>query len=134
MKFNVPLLATVLVLGCAHVSTAKPAAPPAQNPIELDFSPSIRSKLSATDKQARSSLTCPRVSEPPKIDGSIDDASWKKALVMDALKPSTPPTRVLVAYDADNLYIAFACTQPGGAPLRATKYAHNTGTPWKDDC
>ena len=58
-----------------------------------------------------------RTETPPKIDGKLDDACWQNSAKTGELiqfepqrgEPSTQPTTIYLAYDANNLYIAFEC-------------------------
>lgn len=69
----------------------------------------------------------PRTTAAPVIDGRIDDAAWRDALVIE-LKFETRPaenqpapvrTRVLLTYDADALYLAFDAEDPDPTKIRA---------------
>ena len=70
-----------------------------------------------------------RADEPPKIDGKLDEAAWSTAGVIDQLYQTVPvayaepsqQTRVLVLYDADNLYIGIRAydTEPEKIVARA---------------
>ncbi len=72
------------------------------------------SPAEAVEAEGRKSVTAPRLSAKPVIDGRIDEPLWAQAAVIDDLKqirptdgaPASERTEVLVAYDADNLYIA----------------------------
>src|SRR5215831_13437829 len=65
----------------------------------------------------------------PHIDGHLDDAVWSTVPGSDAFTQSFPrdgatpsePTRVQVAYDDDNLYIAVACVQHTPRLARLTR-------------
>ena len=58
-----------------------------------------------------------RTETPPKIDGKLDDACWQNSAKTGELiqfepqrgEPATQPTTIYLAYDANNLYIAFEC-------------------------
>jgi hypothetical protein len=58
-----------------------------------------------------------RTETPPKIDGKLDDVCWQNSAKTGELiqfepqrgEPSTQPTTIYLAYDANNLYIAFEC-------------------------
>ncbi len=72
--------------------------------------------------QIKPSLNVPRTGDPVSIDGYLDDAAWQNAAVASHFtefqpgEGEQPPvkTEVLVAYDADNLYLAFkAYDDPG---------------------
>jgi hypothetical protein len=62
--------------------------------------------------------TAVRVQKPPVIDGVLDDPIWKTAPVDSHFlskrskpygKPTAEPTSVQIAYDSENLYVAFTC-------------------------
>ena len=70
-----------------------------------------------------------RVGTPPHVDGHLDDAAWQtvaaseqftQAFPHDGAAPSEP-TRIQVAYDDDNLYIAVDCTQTIPIVARLTR-------------
>lgn len=60
----------------------------------------------------RPTVTAVRATEPPKVDGRLDDAIWRSAALIDQFvqeepqegQPSTEKTEVRVTYDADKLY------------------------------
>ncbi len=62
-------------------------------------------------------LTPPRVERGPVVDGTLDDAVWAEAAVLDSftqLEPVEGPldttgTRCLVLYDERHLYVGFRC-------------------------
>jgi hypothetical protein len=64
-------------------------------------------------------LQAARVSAPPVIDGSLDDAAWSQAPATSAFVQKFPNERVApterttmrVLYDDDAVYIAFDCEQ-----------------------
>jgi hypothetical protein len=76
----------------------------------------------AAGSEARKSITAPRLTARPVIDGRPDEALWAEAAVIDDLAqirptdgaPVSERTEVLVAYDADNLYIAARMYEAGG--------------------
>ncbi|RLA27799.1 MAG: hypothetical protein DRQ63_05075, partial [Gammaproteobacteria bacterium] len=69
----------------------------------------------------------PRISGAVKIDGSLDDLAWRKALKIDVNIETNPgenvPAKVkTVAYlmeDGVNLYIAFDARDPNPKAIRA---------------
>jgi len=68
-------------------------------------------------------IACPRIGAPPFLDGRLDDPCWGEAqeaasfqLHRSGGKPACA-TRVLVARDAENLYVAFRCEEPDAANL-----------------
>ena len=58
-----------------------------------------------------------RTETPPQIDGKLDDACWQNSTKTGELiqfepqrgEPATQTTTIYLAYDANNLYIAFEC-------------------------
>ncbi|HEX8282855.1 MAG TPA: DUF5916 domain-containing protein [Pyrinomonadaceae bacterium] len=91
-----------------------PAAAPAADPARA-----------AAEKQRPVSLT--RFEKTPVIDGRLDDEPWKQAAVLQDFYQTQPgdntaasrPTRVLLGYDNERLYIGFhAYDEPGS--VRAT--------------
>ncbi len=84
-------------------------------------------------------FSIPRVSAPPRIDGKLDDPAWRTATKLGNFSEINPgdnthpseDTEVLVAFDADNLYIGFVCHETDPGDIRATVTDHdNIG---KDD-
>ena len=71
----------------------------------------------------RPSTTVVRTTEPPTIDGRLDDAVWRDVVPITQFvqtspsegAPATEDTEVWLAYDSDNLYVAFYAhyTDPG---------------------
>ena len=68
-----------------------------------------------------------RIETPPKIDGKLDDACWQNSAKTGELiqfepqrgEPATQPTTIYLAYDANNLYIAFECFKTDMGKLAA---------------
>ena len=71
---------------------------------------------------------------PPKIDGILDDAVWEKApresdfktWNPDYGKDMTAGTVVYYAYDRENLYFAFRCSDPEPAKIKAAVSGRDT--------
>ncbi len=87
------------------------------------FAPLCAGAAERTDVQgARKSLTIPRLERKPVIDGRVDEAVWDKAAKIDDLRqirphvgePGTEKSEILVAYDADALYVAARFWDAGG--------------------
>ncbi|MFP3902724.1 MAG: sugar-binding protein [Armatimonadota bacterium] len=85
--------------------------------------------------------TIGKTASPPVIDGVLDDACWDEErpavlthfvdLYMNDVAPVE--TRVLVAYDAENLYIGACCEEPEIDRIR--RDFHERDDPvWRDDC
>ncbi|MFB3890653.1 MAG: sugar-binding protein [Phycisphaerae bacterium] len=114
-----PALAFMLA-GCA-AETGGPAVAPA---------PQTGPDLKLTPAKAR----------PPKVDGVLDDATWKQAAVFTDFKPrdgSDPKgkARLLVAQDDKALYVAVECFESEAAlkSLAADCTQHDGDGLWKDD-
>jgi len=75
----------------------------------------------------------------PNLDGKLDDAIWGKAQKvmlahrLSTEKPPTQATTVQVAYDRENLYIAFDCHEERMDLLRIA-HKDPSGPVWQDDC
>jgi hypothetical protein len=68
---------------------------------------------------------CRRAPQPPVLDGALDEECWKQAAVIEEFIPflgdfkaPMPRTMVRLAYDDENLYIAFECFEPNMARFR----------------
>ena len=88
----------------------------------------IMSVYSAEElKSSTPNITIPKISQPPKIDGRLDDACWPKATRLGGFykfepvdgEPASEKTEVLLAYDKENLYIAFRCYDKEKGKIRA---------------
>jgi hypothetical protein len=96
----------------------------------------------ATAVQANSVATVQavRVEKPPAIDGKLDDEAWVVAPVIDQFTVAVPregekpsqKTRVQIAYDKDNLYVAFVCDDTEPAKILARSRSR-TGNVDEDD-
>src|SRR5262245_16873198 len=70
-----------------------------------------------------------RITAAPHIDGHLDDTVWSALPASDAFTQSFPhdgdkpsePTRVQVAYDDENVYVAIDCTQTTKRLARLTR-------------
>lgn len=68
-----------------------------------------------------------RATSPIKIDGSLDEAAWSAAAVIDLAtetrpaenQPAPVKTECLVTYDDDRLYVAFRAHDPDPSQIRA---------------
>ena len=82
-----------------------------------------------------------RAAAPPRIDGVLDDDCWQTALVLadfgllggGQAKADVPPTRAMLTYDADYLYVAYRCGGPPSSRLVVKTRTHD-GRTWMDDC
>ena len=67
--------------------------------------------------KAKREIKAVRIKIPPKIDGKLDDVCWQNSAKTGELiqfepqngEPATQPTTIYLAYDANNLYVAFEC-------------------------
>ncbi len=77
----------------------------------------------------RRSVQAQRTSDPPAIDGRLDDAVWRDAvLITDFIQTNpiegaapTERTEVWIAYDADHLYFAFHAHYTNPNEMRANR-------------
>ncbi|HDS01042.1 MAG TPA: hypothetical protein ENO07_03395, partial [candidate division Zixibacteria bacterium] len=84
-------------------------------------------------------IVIPRTSGEIMVDGELDDPGWKTAAYIDRFHEhfpgdqTRPPveTAVFVAYDDDNLYVAFVCEDDPSA-IRAT-YGERDNVGWDDN-
>ncbi len=74
-------------------------------------------------------LKIPRISNPPKIDGSVEEnPEWSEALKIEDFVQFTPKekgvpsekTIFYIGYDRENLYMAFKCFDSEPGKIRAT--------------
>ena len=87
----------------------------------------------------RRSVQARRTNEPPTIDGRLDDAVWRDAvLITDFTQtnpvegaPPTERTEAWIAYDADHLYFAFYAHYTDPTQMRANRVDRDQF--WRDD-
>ena len=82
-----------------------------------------RGGLAATPPGGRTRALIGRVTQPPRIDGRLDDAVWETGTRLSGFiqiapvegAPGTEDTEVWLAHDSDNIYVAFYAhyTDPG---------------------
>ena len=77
-------------------------------------------------------------SEPPTLDGRIDDPCWRNATMTSGFTTvegnwSQPQTTVLLTHDTDNLYIAIVCNEPEVAGILADTDVDDAGAIFSDD-
>ena len=83
----------------------------------------IESQSNATSKK----ITAVKIDAPVAIDGKLNDVCWKKAAkVKDFINVErnaapSDKTKAYVAYDAENLYIAFRCDDENPENIRANQ-------------
>ncbi len=74
----------------------------------------------------------------PAIDGRLNDPVWKKAKKISGFKKmhggkTSVPTDTRIAYDRNNLYLAFTCHEPEIKKITAKVKKHD-GRVFSDDC
>lgn len=106
----------VFIVACQALAVAqmlKPINALAASPVSVSGA-SLQSGT-ALQKEKQQPVRLPRFEKPPAIDGDLSDDGWKTAAMLkdfyqvqpgDNIEPSLR-TEVLVAYDANALYIAF---------------------------
>jgi hypothetical protein len=105
-------------------------------PFDWDFERMMAKYASATP-QGPAKLVIGRAQQPPKIDGVIGEEEWKCAPPADINLmtggPASVPTKVRMAFDDKNLYVAFVCAEPHMDKLRLDAQKRD-GAIWNDDC
>ncbi|MFN8241007.1 MAG: DUF5916 domain-containing protein [Bacteroidales bacterium] len=77
---------------------------------------------------AKDPITVKKFTEPPKIDGRLDDKAWQGVPVLTGFKTFTPDygkdmpfnTEVMMGYDEENLYYAFRCFDPDPSKIKVS--------------
>jgi hypothetical protein len=95
---------------------------------------------SAAQEFTRPDFRAERASEPPVIDGALDDAVWQREpaptgefLSYNPLHGSSIPqkTTVWISYDNDYLYFAFKCDDPDPSQIKTSVTRRDNI--WQDD-
>lgn len=81
----------------------------------------------SAQEQAALALRIPTMRRSPLVDGRLDDPAWVGAARFTAFKtlrprpgqPPSQPTEVLLATDAENIYVALRCTDDRPDAMRA---------------
>lgn len=82
---------------------------------------------SALQAQPKPVATVYRTSQPPVIDGNLNDPCWSKAQVLDHFSmkdtgiPAHSKTSARMLYDSKAFYIAFECQEPDKRELTTNK-------------
>jgi len=82
-------------------------------------------------------LNVPYAGKPPVIDGRLDDAAWKKALVLtnsyifNETNAAPSQTTYRLLWDANNLYFAFDCVD---ADVVAPTVPRDSAEVYRNDC
>jgi len=136
LRFLSNSLLAVGFLASAFSQTAASASPATQvvppgHPFGCDLCPpgppqsSISSPVRPQGEWRRSQISMAHCSEPPKIDGKLDDACWLNATHMAGFyrlvtaDPITEQTEVWICADDKRLYIAFHCLDSHPEQIRA---------------
>lgn len=107
----------------------------------------LLSLLASTSALAAPLLSIGTTPDPPVIDGRLDDAAWKHAIVVSDFlllsKPAREPqqTEVRAVYDADALYLSFRCHEMVLDPMQQRLHEFRSqvspkthdGRVWNDD-
>ena len=118
------------------------AASPERRRVEL-----LRAELAPARERARNvrvgtriEAAVPRVAVAPVLDGALDDAAWTQAARLDfvGMTGEPPPYRTTgwLAWDAENLYLAFRNEEPNPAGMRYLATERDGRTKpyiWDDD-
>ncbi len=82
----------------------------------------------------------PRVTQPPIVDGRLDDEAWKAAPVITGLinskdkQPARFATEFRLVHDTDALYVAVLAKEPEMARLKHRTATDVPSKVWNDDC
>lgn len=94
----------------------------------------------AESKREKFPFEVTRCLQPPKIDGVLEDPCWENASSIPKLfasgkdlKFAEPATAVKLAYDDNNLYIAFICDEPAPEKIKA-QFTRRNDLIFHDDC
>jgi hypothetical protein len=81
--------------------------------------------------------TAPRSDDPVTVNGVLDEPVWQRAdtltdfVTWGSTAPARAPTRVRLAHDGKELYVALECVQP--TAQLATRANRRDGSTWSDD-
>ncbi|MCP2519093.1 carbohydrate binding family 9 domain-containing protein [Candidatus Aminicenantes bacterium AC-335-A11] len=89
---------------------------------------SLKLLLNAGKINEKYYIKVPKLSQPPVIDGLLNDECWKEAFKIEKFtqfepKENSPPTEKTIAYigyDKKNLYVAFQCFDSEPDKIRAS--------------
>ncbi len=108
MKYLSAVLFVLFLITCGFSQVPTTTAPTAPDNNKL---------AGSLLKTVRDTVTVPKFTAPPSIDGKLDDEMWKQAAVLRDLIQTSPednvaaskPTEVYLGYDETHLYVAFKC-------------------------
>ena len=101
----------------------------AEDPFVIDRAVEDRTAEDAGPVSARPTVRPFRTATPPDIDGRLDDEVWKSASLITGFvqqspldgAPATEETEVYVAYDSENIYLAFYAHYEDPSIMRANR-------------
>jgi len=91
---------------------------PGQESVRQDIANLVELVEAGLHWPAPGTYTIPRASEPPQIDGKLDDQAWKHAAAWEGAypfnktEPTGQPTAWRMLWDDKYLYFAFDCPDP----------------------
>lgn len=83
-------------------------------------------------------VSCVRITQPPRIDGALDDACWQQASHCTGFRrtdkdlPPTEPTEAYICCDNENIYVAYRCHDSKPAQIKSVQRKRD-GAIWTDD-
>ncbi len=105
----------------------------------LKFSPEMpEAKVASTSKFEDIALPVQYTLQAPKIDASLDDPAWKKAITLPRMltpkgHPAKVPTELKLLYDNKNLYLSAVVNEPEMKTIIA-KFDQRDLKIFNDDC
>ncbi len=93
-----------------------------------------------SDNPLHRSIRAVRISEPPKVDGRLDDTVWQNALFQGNFTqrepvegaPATEKTEIAVLYDDKNIYFGARCYDSEPDKIKGTEMRRDV-SPGRDD-
>ena len=122
------------LLGCVQEAQPEAALPEAEAVKPAEVQPEVAVKAAAGLPEAM----VPKPHKRPVVDGSLDDAAWRYAAVLETKfifggeKLPKQKTRVKVLADKKALYVAFICFESHMGELVASKTTRDSQV-WQDD-
>jgi hypothetical protein len=109
--------------GTSEAGVAGPLA------LQGDPGPSRRAAVSVGILAGRPTISAIRTTDPPRVDGRLDDAVWRNAArITDFVQqrplegaPATEQTEVFIAYDSQNLYFGIYAHYSDPGLIRANR-------------
>ncbi|MEE9268627.1 MAG: DUF5916 domain-containing protein [Candidatus Krumholzibacteria bacterium] len=124
---NAPRFLSIIVVVLIHLAVLSPSAPFAR-PDGGGYNDSSTGDLPKFTPNSTLDFIIPRITSRPTIDGKLDEVMWQRAAKLTNFVEVTPgdnvepavQTDVLLAYDDENIYVAFVCHDEDVAGIRAT--------------